>query len=254
MDINKFYSKHFDTKYPKFEDTNDKNLSVSTCLIAMTPRSGSTMLLSLLEKTGVFGKPGEYLNSRKRLKRLISKHKVNNFKDLWSVIHKQYGSEEGVLTVKATYKDFYPLIKYKWVGEITPNVKFIYLIRRDIIAQAISLQKAKTSSLWHSRNNRKLLSEIDEPVYNLKAIENSVRAIVKQRVEWELFFTLYNTAPLRLEYEEIVLNPLKTITDYLGYMNLETNVAIDKITPNTIQLSDDINKEWRSRFLSEFQI
>lgn len=227
-----------------------------TCFMAMLQRSGSNMLCVMLEQTGALGYPGEYLSPRGPMQLYRDRYKSRNFLEYMNSVVSSRRTPNGVFALKTTYGDFNPIESSSVAGKLFPNAKFIYLIRKNIVAQAISAQKAKTSGLWHKRANGSLMgsAQTATPQYDKASILNIIRGLVRDQQDWELFFLLHKINPLRITYEELCENPYRVLEDVISFLGVEPAVSPKSITVPTMRLADDTNRQWEERFLSEFSL
>jgi len=83
-----------------------------------------------------------------------------------------------------------------------PDATWLFLRRRDPLAQAISYWRAKASDRWHVPAKA---AEPEPPVaYDFAAIDACVRELVLQDRLWDHFFALAGVAPVTLWYEDLL--------------------------------------------------
>lgn len=184
--------------------------------IAMTARSGSTMLCSAMKCIEELGDPAEYFNNRGQLKNFHAKYGGCDFSDYLHNIFNSVGSVSHTLGIKSPYMDFKFMAECPKFTHLLPYVNFVYLTRRDIFAQSVSLWRAKKTNLWHSHTAGKSKS-ISKPVsYNYDELAVSLMALLRERICWESLFSLYGLTPLRMAYEDICGNNLKPSVQLLA--------------------------------------
>lgn len=218
--------------------------------IAMTARSGSTMLCSIIEKLEHLGVPDEYLNPRGPFQMYHSKYGGENFKEYLTNIYEQMPPKSQMLGIKTAFIDFYPIVS-NFEKEINEFSKFIYLTRLNIYAQSVSLWSAKKTQLWHSFDETRSKISLDQ--YNYEEILMCLTQILDERVKWEAYFSLYGITPYRISYEDICANQelvLHSLVDFLGVqINSE---KFDAIKPSTTAISSDFQKEIVYKFQEDF--
>lgn len=222
----------------------------------MLPRVGSTMLCSLLEKTKVFGFPDEYLNPRGPMQMFASELHSSCFSDYWRKVTVSKATGNGVFSLKISYGDFHPLLNVSPLSQILPNARFIYLDRKDVLAQAISLQSAITSGVWHRDADGNLFRSISKagPQYSRHALEMRIQELLLQKAQWESFFLIYNVEPLRIMYEDLEENISDTIRRCLDFIGVTSQVPVERIVPATSKLANEVNLAWYERFQSEHSL
>jgi len=135
-------------------------------LILMSPRSGSTLLCAHLEEIG-FGRPTEgfHFSNRALKERFGDNIDFSNAYD-HTVAAFNYGTNNGVFGLKFSWVEFEIFLRkatqllgddVKYLSDIDildiffPEVKFVRLIRRDKVKQAVSFAKAMQTGIWNER-------------------------------------------------------------------------------------------------------
>lgn len=122
---------------------------------------------------------------------------------------------------------------------------FLILYRRDVIAQAISLWKAKQSQEWHSNYAK----TSNEPVYNAVKITQSVRNIVEAMEVMEDVLAQTRRPTRRIFYEDSVsdFSTVERSLDDFGVPKRAAWASVREVSP----VRDRINAEWAARFRGE---
>jgi LPS sulfotransferase NodH len=224
-------------------------ISVETYLVAITPRSGSSYFIDLLDKTSKMGEPGEYLNPN-LIPNIAEVLQANDFSDYWvKLINRK--ARESCLGVKASFFQFLPLIETEIDELLFNNSKMILLKRQNIVKQGISLYLATQSDIFHtniehSEEKWKLLKTIE---YSDKQIQSWIEHIHIQELGWGKY--LRNKDYLSLWYEDIVKDPKNCIINTLDFLNreyLDDDVVMTSIFK---KLGNDKNQEFYEVFLSK---
>ncbi|TIX63226.1 MAG: hypothetical protein E5V33_13220 [Mesorhizobium sp.] len=213
--------------------------------ICTAPRSGSNFVSQLLSSTGQLGRPLEYFNGPGR----------RYFDD------PNYPDDRGrqvdrILTMGATPNGIYGLKifahQHDWIeGEIKwtsmlPNLQFVFLRRRDTLAQAISWTRAlQTGQYRHGQ------TPTGEAGFDGEAILARLRAITTEYARWEMYFARNEIAALRIIYEELVDAPQQAIDRIASLFDLR-DVHIDMRQIGVTMQRDEISESWRKRFAKEF--
>ena len=125
-------------------------------VICTTPRSGSNLLCNLLESSGVMGYPKEFLNLDSVVLPFAQR---NNLVDSESRIYldsyleqvvKKFSSRNNVFGMKLLFDQFEPYMQLNVIRQFIPRFKFIWLLRKDVLSQAISQHIAKETNEWTS--------------------------------------------------------------------------------------------------------
>jgi len=190
-----------------------------TLILAITPRTGSTHLCSMLKSLEIFGSPQEILNNRGVVQRKIKQLEVKNFSEY---IEKLVNEAGECFSFKASWSDFEPISSI--CKEIFPNLKFIYLDRFDIVAQAISLFRASETKIWHNRAGNELqYDKLSLEQLDVNKITTLMQMLIKEKIEWEKYFFTNNLSVEHLYYEVIRHNWTRAaamIAERFGYFNI----------------------------------
>jgi LPS sulfotransferase NodH len=72
--------------------------------------------------------------------------------------------------------------------------------------------------------------------------------ITRRRELWERFFALAGVEPLRLVYEEMVVDPRNTIAKVGAHLDCPLSTSIGAPTSNLEVQRDALSAEWKARF------
>jgi LPS sulfotransferase NodH len=230
---------------------SDKPLSTRTLLIAMLPRTGSTALCSLLEATGVLGIPREYLNPRGPLRPWARRLSASDLGEYLEALRRQQSTANGVFALKTLYEDLEPLLDRAPVAELLGTATFVYLIREDRVAQAISNYIAESSGVWHRDPTGELFRSRGggdpDPPYDEAKILAEHNALVRQQADWERFFTERQVEPLRISYERFVADANATVAAIAAHAGVEWEGELSLEGAATAKLADDRSERWAER-------
>jgi LPS sulfotransferase NodH len=91
----------------------------------------------------------------------------------------------------------------------------VLLTRDDVLAQAVSWQRAATTGSWRSD-----LPARGEAVFDEAAIGEKVRELRLQEEGWEALFGQLGIRPLRLTYERLRADPLGTVRAIAAHLGV----------------------------------
>lgn len=226
------------------------------CVIAMLPRTGSTALCSLLEQTGLVGVPDEYLNPRGVLQHVALRYRTPDLRTYLDTLLRERQSRDGLFSLKVTILDVRPMLGFvrELLGE---DVRFVYLRRNDVVAQAVSLYIAEVSGVWHrdaqGEPYRVRPTEV-EPAFDRAAILRRMDEILEYQKQWERMFAHCGITPLRVTYEEFVEDPKRVVTDILHHFGQDWGGEVDLQRAVTARLADERNEEWIRRLRDPFRL
>jgi len=216
-------------------------------VICVTPRSGSTFLTHLLKENNSYGNPDEWLNYDS-IGAIISEEGIVNFDQYLNFLWENYSSEAGVFGVELSYPHF------AFLHEMAPlenvlgeNIRWFYLVRENIVAQAISLYVANVTGYFHSYMER---TDDIKLTYNAQEIIKNINMLVDQEAAFERLFTARGICPVRLSYESMMLDTHSTVALFRNVLSVGQGKEIVK--SDTIKkIGGEINAEFEEKFRRE---
>lgn len=194
-------------------------------LICTTPRSGSNLLSSLLESSGMMGQPSEYLNTTGTIPRLAKKHNLVDHNSTISLrkyldfVLDNRSSANNVCGIKIFFNQLERFLDFPEMKEILRQCHFIFLTRKDLVAQAVSMYIATKTNLWKSINEDNSSSSFVE--YNGTKISKILEDLIKQNTKWFEFFGVNNLDYLEINYEEILDDSNKLCHDICSFCGVD---------------------------------
>ena len=106
---------------------------------------------------------------------------------------------------------------YRQLDDFLPLHRWVWLVRKDKVLQAISLCRAQLSGRWAMTDSADRTSDIFE--YDFFHILSSLMIILAGEYAWELFFQQHDIEPFTLVYEDFFQHldrQVPRLVDYLG--------------------------------------
>ena len=238
-------------------------------------RTGSTLLCASLERTGVAGVPMEYFNGdilgeafetfglprlplAKRMHRQL--RRVALRRD-WAVSTEVVpeslpGYLDRVVQHRTTSNGVFALKlhwhHYLWmrtvaglpIAALPQPVSWVYVERRNRLAQAVSLARARQSGQWAAGGRRTGLRE-RQPSYDEAAISRALGDVDAHTEGWRRFFAVSGIVPVTVVYEDLAADPSGTVARVLGELGLSG--AADWAVPLARQ-ADATSQDWIERY------
>jgi len=211
--------------------------------ICSIPRAGGHYLCHLLWSTGSFGSPSEYF--------------LASFVDAWK---KHYGtateldsirqivahrtSPNGWFGVKLHWDQFQRMQQLEVPESIFAIEGYVFLTRRDPLAQAISRVIAHQTGQWISLDPKRP----QEPVYDRGLISKYIDIVHRDGENWRAFRERIEKPFVELTYEDLLEAPQARVDEIARSFGVSGSTAI-KSLPVTKQGSDR-NARWAERFLA----
>lgn len=231
--------------------------------LCTTPRSGSSVLGDALTHTEVAGRPTEYFN-RRFWPDLFRRFDVTTAEAYLERVVTETATPNGVFGTKVMLdRDTAPAFDAlrESVGEpdlgdaeatrkAFPNLKFVYLTRRDKVAQAVSFCRARQSGVWRRYRGSGLETE-SEAAFDYDAVHTQVQALTLREARWQGFFSDLSARPHTVVYEDLVLEPERAVRDILAFLGLEPPPGWSLPHLAMERLADDTSERWAERYLEE---
>ena len=239
-------------------------------LICTAPRTGSTLLAHALSSTNVAGRPNEYFdiyphNDRFWVERLgvaseadylekvLAAGKTANgvfgLKLLWHQSPAMLAKLKAARPQDAATAEglSHPLLE-KTLGA---PVRYIWLRRRDKLAQAISYYRASHTGLWRSTDaaaRRGTGVAESEPPFDFNEINRYLTIVNAFDQQWQLFFRRNRLKVLMMVYENFIGAYETSVLSALDFLEISREGV--KVAPPAVERqADERTQEWRARFL-----
>lgn len=212
--------------------------------ICTAPRSGSNFLCELLTATGELGRPLEYFNGPGRRRQEFPDYPDDPEQQLAAVLRLGV-TANGIYGLKVFATHFDTVRDTRWAARL-PNLRFIYLRRRDLLGQAISYARA-----MHTGRYKSTWAEGQSSEYDAGLINNNLVTLVREHARWQFYFARNGVQPLELWYEDVQADPHRAIAQVAGAMGLERVSAPDPARLSLQVQRDETSEAWRQRFLNE---
>jgi trehalose 2-sulfotransferase len=240
---------------PPIRSLTDRRLDFSRCVplkrsyvVASSFRSGSTLLCSKLWQTGVLGAPWEYLNDNFELGDLMRRFKATTPAEYLERLLACRTSSNGVFGLKAHFQHFEAgLARFPTLLERLRKPTFIYINRRDKLAQAVSMAKAFQTKAWTSLVN----ADRGALRYDKDHIARCLEEIETQRRDWLRWFETNNVTPFVVNYEELIEDCEDIVSDIVELLGVERDPPDEVRLPCIEKQGDAVNEEWASQFRNE---
>ena len=217
-------------------------------IVASSYRCGSTFFCAELWRTGVLGAPAEYLNiGEGRMLRDVMMRRLGagSPEDYLTRLLACRTSRNGVFGLKAHFNHFEPALAWcpSLLGQLAP-ITFIYLNRRDKMAQAVSMAKSMQTNVWTSMDD----ASHAPPTYSRRIIERCLADLRQQRLGWLRWFELSNITPLFVNYEDLIADAANVIRGVVHMLGVEDDAAETVHPPAVQRQADQANLDWIARF------
>jgi LPS sulfotransferase NodH len=237
-------------------------------LICCAERSGSTLLGNALIETGIAGRPRSYFNRSAHYNPRMQSI-LGNAKDDHGYLDRVIvaaTTPNGVFGAKVHWEHFLNLIakterdpEARWGAAPAsvperleahfPDLRYIWLVRKNAVARAISHYRVKKTNRWQL-DSRWVTDDTGgdgEPGFDFDQIEAFTRIGEIEDAHWRKFFEEHDISPLKLIYEDLVLDLGGTVRRVLQFLGIAAeNVKLS--APSLRRQADDHSREWEVRY------
>jgi trehalose 2-sulfotransferase len=238
-------------------------MSVTTSFfIATTPRTGSSLLSEALEFTRLAGTPREYFEAEYE-KDWFARLGVSGDPDYIEKLTTAGMTENGVWGAKVHWHQFVHLgaklrsIHGKDASDLEllrrtlPGLKYIFLTRRDKIAQAVSYYKAHRTDIWHvvRAGAQPTQATAAKPVaFDLEQIDHWVTRFAADEASWLRYFEMIELEPFEVVYEDFLGNYEPTVLAILRFLNIAIPAELKIVPPRLNKLAEEVSEAWVRRY------
>lgn len=225
-------------------------------LICTTPRSGSNFLCEVLQSFGVAGCPHEYFWNPPFWHEQWG---VSDFPSYFERILQEGRTPNGVFGMKIMWyhlEEVLPKLALIFHDEEAPlpqrletafpNLRYIWLTRRDKVRQAVSFHRALQTKVWKSTDVPQ--SPPVTPTFDFDAIAGLLDLVEGEDRSWQEYFEGNGIVPLTITYEEMADALEETVRRILRF--LDVPVPEDLSFPQTQhrKQADALSDEWVERY------
>lgn len=245
---------------------------VASYFVCGTPRTGSSLLLGLLQSTGVAGRPHAYFREPDE----------PLWADRWQVSRSADGgfdyadylraalaagrTENGVFGAKLMWGTLDELVVK--LGRVSPDLcgndagllervfgrtGFVFLRRADVAAQAVSWLRAEQTGAWYVGGSGEISGSGGTggpPRFDAGRISRLIQMIGEHNAAWEAWFASVGIWPHQVSYEELNADMAGVTLGILDFLGLD--VPDERvIAPRHERQADQLSAQWIERYRLE---
>ena len=132
------------------------------------------------------------------------------------------------------------------LDRLFPNLRYVWVTRRDKVRQAVSLVKAKQSAQWKAISAQP--QSCDPAEYNFHVVDLALRRIVQEECLWEEYFTRAGVTPFTVVYEDLVRNYESTVRGLLDHFQIGLPREYVFPVPRLHKQADAVSEQWVERY------
>jgi trehalose 2-sulfotransferase len=219
-----------------------------------TPRTGSTLLCSLLCSTGVLGRPESYFREpdeaawAARFGLATEGGRVRDYHAFVDAARSAGTSNNGVFGARIMWGSLGRVMEgLGWVPgkpdllvleEALGPLTFVHLRREDVAAQAVSWCRAEQTEYWQQGD-----VVAREPHRDIAKMRLLMETIRKHNAAWQAWFDAQGVEPHTVTYEQLVGDRRRVIQGIAAKLSVELPGDWRPRSPHRKQ-ADGLNRAW----------
>jgi LPS sulfotransferase NodH len=141
-------------------------------------------------------------------------------------------------------------VAWQALHSLLPDLRIIWLRRRNMVARAISHFRARETGQWFRSASAESSAQVQTTLdFDFAKIRALCCLGSFEEALWQRFFDEHHISPHPLFYEDLTGSYEPTVREVLDFLDLQAgDIAV--VPPNSLKQSDAISEEWESRYLS----
>lgn len=221
------------------------------CLwIATTPRSGSNYFCDLLFERATIQNPKEVLNLELLRSRGLleeTRYLVPSLEALIANLGYDRRQKASPICGKVMYSQFDVARRLPGVRESLEAHPVVLLLRRDIVAQAVSLYIAEFTGQWTSY--KEPARDVSELSYKFEAIDGIAERIERHTALWRRTFLVAGIHYIELYYEQVIEQPAEAVDRVMQLWELAPRMRARSAPKPHSSQTTEINR----RFIEQYR-
>ena len=219
-----------------------------------TPRTGSTLLCSLLYSTGVLGRPESYFREpdevawATRFGLATEGGRVRDYRAFVIAALSAGTSNNGVFGVRIMWGSLGRMME--GLGQVPGRpdlpileralgpLTFVHLRREDTAAQAVSWCRAEQTGYWQQGD-----SITQKPHQDIARTRQLMETIRNHDAAWQAWFDAQGVEPHTVTYEQLVGDRLRVVQGIAAELAVELPSNWRPQSPHRKQ-ADELNRAW----------
>jgi len=224
-------------------DISQNGVVNTSFILASAPGSGSGKIAHALWSTELAGAPKEYFNPL-NIQDFYQRWKMQDFREYLNNLKKFRTTANGLFGIKTHFPDFRAALKQCDLMQVLPELKFIYVSRRDRLEQTV----AYDFTLQNGYGNVTEEDSGQSLFYDFQRLEKVRFDLLSQEREWELFFRFNDVHPLIVYYDDFKESPALVLSRIFSFLNIDV--------PGSLKLDfapSNRQQQVRQRFLERYK-
>jgi LPS sulfotransferase NodH len=219
-----------------------------------TPRTGSTLLCSLLYSTGVLGRPESYFREHDEVAwaakfgLATEGGRVLDYRAFVDAARSAGTSSNGVFGVRIMWGSLGRMMEglgrvpgrpdLPILEEALGPLTFVHLRREDVASQAVSWYRAEQTGYWQQGDV--ITQEARQDIAQMRLLMETVRM---HNAAWQAWFDAQGVEPHTVTYEQLLDNRRRVIQGIAARLAVELPGGWRPRSPHRKQ-ADELNRAW----------
>jgi len=225
-----------------------------------TPRTGSTLLCSLLASTGVAGRPESYFREpdqgawAERFDVSVRKDGSFDYRAFTAGALRAGTTPNGVFAARIMWGTMNLLVDgldparrrrrdLDVLVDAFGPLQLVHVRREDVVGQAVSWARAEQTGYWQHGD----AAPSGEPRLDLGQINALVNTIHDHNAAWHSWFTEQDADPLVVTYEDLVVDPGQAVHRILRSVGVAPPAGWRPVSSHRRQ-ADEVSADWVRRY------
>lgn len=221
-------------------------------VVYFTARSSSSWLTDIARQTGRLSNPDECFNPNfvPEMSRAMNAGNMDQYIEALvrrRNTHGVFGCEVTFYQMRVTFGSAEAFMKH------FQKAAAFWLIREDIVQQAVSLYKMQTTQVTHkSQTDAESLAAAEKKfVYDREQIKYWLRHLLEKEIGTEKMFAQYDITPLRLSYEVITAMSAHQVVNVMARHIGLPPIPVGDLSTEHGKIGTSRNTEFATRFREE---
>lgn len=128
-----------------------------------------------------------------------------------------------------------------------PGLSYVWVRRRDRVAQAVSWYKAVQTGVFVGRHGKGGAGEEEHLRFDYGKIRHLLSAVTSSENGWASFFASTGIEPLVLYYEDLSAQYVSTVRSVLDFLQLDSE-GVEIAAPRREKYADTLSRQWIEQF------
>ena len=130
------------------------------------------------------------------------------------------------------------------LATVFPDLRYIYVTRRDKVRQAVSLWKAIQNAVWGQQDGASAPQTDRKLVFHFEAIDHLLRTNADHEEAWRRYFTENDIQPFHVIYEDLTTSYERTALEILQYLHIDIPERVLFKERRMKKQADALSEEW----------